>query len=106
MAAGGSRKNAGRKKGSQTKRTQELVAALANSGETPIEYMLRVMRSPSEDDKRRDAMAVAAAPFIHPRLAAVEHKGDAENPVAFQIVSGVPRQEEDRPLKNGHAGAH
>lgn len=77
----------GRQKGTRNKQTKlkvearsELIAAAETTGETPLEYMLRVMRT-SEDTKRKDAMAIAAAPFIHPKLAAVEHKGDPENPV-------------------------
>jgi hypothetical protein len=30
--------------------------------------MLRVMRDPKVDDHRRDDMAKAVAPYIHPRL--------------------------------------
>ena len=80
MARGGKRPNAGRKQGTLTKRTQEIVAAASKGGETPLEYMLRVMRT-SHDDKRRDVMAIAAAPFIHNRLASVEHRGDPESPL-------------------------
>lgn len=87
MAHGGSRQGSGRKKGSVSKvtalrrqATKELVDAVKDEGETPLEYMLRVMRT-SNDDKRRDMMAVAAAPFMHPKLAAVEHSGDQDSPV-------------------------
>lgn len=76
MAHGGARKGAGRKKGSLTKRTQEIVAAAVNEGLTPLEHMLNVLRDPAADDKRRDAMAVAAAQFMHPKLSAVEHSGE------------------------------
>ena len=31
--------------------------------------MLRIMRDESTDDERRDRMAVAAAAFLHPKLA-------------------------------------
>lgn len=54
-------------------------------GETPLEYMLRVMRSNQADEKRRDMMAVAAAPFLHPKLAAIEHTGDKDNPVHMTV---------------------
>ena len=37
-------KTGGRKKGSLNKVTSEMKAAIAASGETPLEYMLRVMR--------------------------------------------------------------
>jgi hypothetical protein len=40
--------------------------------ESPLEYMLRVMRDPKEDDERRDAMAKAALPYMHARLSNVD----------------------------------
>ena len=78
---GGARPNAGRKKGSATKRTREIADRAAEEGLTPLEFMLNVMRAPSdhEDPKiqcAREAMrfeaAKAAAPYVHPRLANVE----------------------------------
>jgi hypothetical protein len=72
---GGPRDGAGRKKGSATKRTQEIAKAALAEGLTPLEHMLKVLRDLSADEKRRDAMAVAAAQYVHPKLAAVEHSG-------------------------------
>jgi hypothetical protein len=84
-ARGGARKGAGRKKGSATEKTREIADKAAQEGITPLEYMLEVMRSdpPESDDARvmlshaamRFEAAKAAAPYIHPRLAAVEHSG-------------------------------
>lgn len=72
---GGKRSGAGRKKGAVSIKTQAIrartEAAIEAVGETPLEYMLRIMRT-SNDDKRRDAMAVAAAAYVHPRLSAIE----------------------------------
>lgn len=82
---GGYRPGSGRKKGSRTLRTQEVAKRLMNEGETPLEYMLRVMRT-SDDTKRKDAMAMAAAPYLHPKLAAVEHSGDADKPVVMEHI--------------------
>ena len=53
-------------------------AAIAASGETPLEYMLRIMRDEAAESTRRDDMAKAAAPYLHPRLSSVEHTGDTE----------------------------
>ena len=53
----------------------EMKAAIAVSGETPLEYMLRIMRDEAAKSTRRDDMAKAAAP-LHPRLSSVEHTGD------------------------------
>jgi hypothetical protein len=35
---------------------------------------------PKVDDHRRDGMAKAVAPYIHPRLAMIPHTGDSEKP--------------------------
>jgi hypothetical protein len=65
----------GRPKGSLNKKTIEQVAAVEATGETPLEYMLRVMRDREQPKDRRDDMAKAAAPYVHAKLAAVEHSG-------------------------------
>src|SRR6516165_6601898 len=43
----------------------------AEANESPRDYMLRIMRSPSADPARRDAMARACAPYVHAQLQAV-----------------------------------
>lgn len=72
---GGKRPGAGRKKGSKQKiaKTYLTKSSLiaAGDGEMPLQYMLRVMRDPGADEKRRDAMATAAATYIHPKLSSV-----------------------------------
>lgn len=92
----GTPKTGGRKKGSGNKSmvTEEQAQAIRN-GITPLEHMLSVMRSPMPtqmDDEpveafiarckhhiqRQDAMAVAAAPYVNPRLANVVHKEDPD----------------------------
>ena len=65
-------KTGGRRKGSLNKVTAELRSAVTKSGEAPLEYMLRVMHDENETIARRDDMAKAAAPYIHPRLASKE----------------------------------
>ena len=95
MARGGHRPNAGRPKGTISKARAAVVEACkaevaqiyTDGEETPLGYMLRVMRDSGVDEKRRDQMAIAAASFIHPKLAAVEHSGNAENPL--QVVHDV-----------------
>jgi hypothetical protein len=39
---------------------------------TPLEYMLVVLRDESVEPDRRDRMAAAAAPYIHPRLSSTQ----------------------------------
>jgi hypothetical protein len=98
MSRGGARVGAGRPKGSVTSPRRAAIIeagrAAALEGETPLAYMLRVMRT-SKCDKRRDAMAVAAAAYLHPKLAAIEHSADPDRPLVMQVVSGVPRDEGD-----------
>jgi len=36
--------------------------------QTPLAYMLDVMNDPSVPEDRRDRMAMAAAPYCHPKL--------------------------------------
>ncbi|KWT72245.1 MULTISPECIES: hypothetical protein [unclassified Variovorax] len=94
---GGARKNAGRKTGSATKKTREIADKAAEEGLTPLEVMLQTMRAlvgrfdtlqkaARTDDERAavpldfmiEASGIAkdAAPYIHPRLAAIEHSGE------------------------------
>jgi phage terminase small subunit len=39
------------------------------AGITPLDYMLAVIRDPNAGTTRRDRMAIAAAPYCHPRVA-------------------------------------
>jgi hypothetical protein len=71
MPRGGRRANAGRKKKSRTTRSGLIAEAASAEGLTPIEWMLAVVRDPNATDQRRDQMAVASAPYVHPRLNAV-----------------------------------
>ena len=71
---GGKRAGAGRPPGTPNKRTTELFAKLSE-GEMPLEYLLRRMRDKSLEDNIRTQCAIAAAPYIHPRLAATEVTG-------------------------------
>ena len=71
-------KTGGRRRGSKNKikPPEEVIRkveaeAVANSiatGESPLSYMLRVMRDPTVEDPRRDEMARAAAPYVHAKI--------------------------------------
>lgn len=75
MARGGKRPGAGRPSGATTRKTREIADKAAEEGITPLDYMLKVLRDESQETKRRDAMAVAAAPYLHPKLASTELTG-------------------------------
>ncbi|CAB4145050.1 hypothetical protein UFOVP891_39 [uncultured Caudovirales phage] len=82
---GGARPGSGRKKGISNVKTQAIAARAFEEGITPLEFMLNVMRQPipkKATDEEKSAIKAAqfeaaksAAPYIHPRLAAVAHSG-------------------------------
>jgi len=86
MARGGKRPGSGRPKGAINRVSLAAREAAAADGETPLSYMLNVMRDASAEPDRRDDMAKAAAPYMHPKLAAVEHTGPDGGPVQ---VTGI-----------------
>ena len=71
----------GRKKGTPNKANAQLQAEIAASGETPRDYMLRIMRDETVEPARRDDMAKAAARYVHPTFAAIEHTGEGGGPI-------------------------
>lgn len=87
MAVG--RKTGGRTKGTPNKTTQALQAqadaarkSLDEAGAaTPLDVMLAVMRNPELAVELRFEAAKAAAPYLHPRLASVEHSGPDRGPI-------------------------
>lgn len=88
MPRGGTRTNAGRKPGAATRRTREIAEKAASAGVMPVDVQLATMRAiwsqATSQGKvvdlklARDACDVAAqvAPYVHPRLAAVETRTD------------------------------
>lgn len=75
MARGGARPGAGRKKGSRILRTAKAAQKIGNDGMTPLEYLLSIMRDGRCKPSDRLEAAKAAAPYVHPRLAATELSG-------------------------------
>lgn len=111
---GGSRTGAGRKPGSATKKTREIANKAAEMGITPLEVMLENMRfahqeaagilgrlldSDAEVPEGFDSLkellryrsmaqdaAKDAAPYVHPRLAAIEHTGEDGGPIDHSLT--------------------
>lgn len=75
MGHGGRRAGAGRKPGAITQKTREAAERLIADGLTPLDYMLGVLRGTMPYDQHRFTAAEKAAPFMHPRLASVQHAG-------------------------------
>ena len=82
MAKGGKRLGAGRPKGAVNQRTRTFERSIENSGLIPLEYSLRVMRNSRASAQRRDWAAAAAAPYIHPRIQAVQ--SEPEKPILHE----------------------
>lgn len=74
MAQGGKREGAGRPKGARNKKTVAQTAAVRESGLTPLDYLLSVMRDISLPREDRVDAAHKAAPYVHAKLASVDHK--------------------------------
>lgn len=97
MARGGARPGAGRKRGAAEERTREIANKAAAEGITPLEYLLAQMRKDYPEDAdaatkaRFDSLrfeaAKAAAPYMHPRLNAIEHTGKDGGPIQAEVLS-------------------
>ena len=76
--------------------TRAVLEASISGGETPIAYMLRVMRDENAPDARRDEMAKAAASYLHCKLSLIRDEDEgatADAPPAPQAEgaeSGLP----------------
>ena len=85
MARGGARAGAGRPRKGEVRAPKvrdvpqlppEVPALAAAANQSPLDYMLKVMRDAEEDPVRRDRMAMAAAPFVHARAGDAGKKAD------------------------------
>lgn len=86
---GGYRPGAGRPKGVPNKKTAACQRAVEQSGVTPLDYMLSVMRDENAPPARRDEMAKAAAPYVHPKLASTQISGPNGGPI---VTEGSARE--------------
>jgi hypothetical protein len=78
-------KTGGRQKGAPNRTTSEMRRAIAESGEMPVEYMVRVMRDENADPSRRDHMARAAASYLHPRLSVADQTFETNHNFVVQL---------------------
>ena len=86
MAKG--KKTGGRKRGTPNHITAERKAKLAEAqmaGLTPLDYMLGVLRDEDAKPEERMHAAVHAAPYIHPKLATIDHGGKDGSPVVLKV---------------------
>lgn len=86
----------GRKRGTPNKKNAAAVEMAKRGGIMPLEYMLGLMRQPIPKDADasvkaslqglRFEAAKAAAPYVHPRLAATEITGAGGGPLVVKIA--------------------
>jgi hypothetical protein len=105
MALG--RKTGGRQKGARNRATAEARAAAEATGVLPLDYMLTVMRDAKAEPKRRDAMAMAAAPYLHPKVSPIEAKlNERSGAEVIQVTFVRPRPEpDDDTVETSQAGS-
>lgn len=75
MPRGGVRPGSGRPKGAATRMNEAARAAALASGISPLDFLLATMRDEAHEYATRLDAAKAAAPYVHAKLAAVEHSG-------------------------------
>lgn len=98
-----SKKKSPCKKSTKRQLAEEKERAVAFTGITPLAFLLKVMREREPEQERGEdpadyrsrlyrhedrALEAAkfAAPYVHPKLQSVEHKGDAEHPVNMNLT--------------------
>ena len=102
MARGGFRSEAGRPKGAKNRRTllrEEASRRAANTGVSPLEFLLRIMRDENKSKEVRIAGAKAALPYCLPRLSAshVTVDGQVSHEVWLVRLSKEIAKEDLRP---------
>lgn len=78
----------GRARGTPNRRTAELQDAVAATGETPLDFLLRMMRDEDQEEAKRIDCAKAAAPYVHARLNAIDLNGQVD--ASFTVVINKP----------------
>lgn len=84
---GGSRPGAGRKHGVRNKRTAAQIKAVEESGITPLDYMLSILRDENKTESVRLQAAKDAAPYVHQKLQSIEMES---NITTNHVVSDKP----------------
>jgi hypothetical protein len=71
---------------------QEARQKAAEGGIMPLDYMLTVLRDEEMDASTRMDAAKAAAPYVHAKLASVEHKGEDGGPLQIIVKRFSPEE--------------
>lgn len=96
---GGRRPGAGRKPGAATIRTREIANQAIAVGQSPLEYLLNVMRDSTNPLEVRMEAAKICCPFVHPRLQAIQldTREEKDTPIIEVVyVNPPPKRSEPR----------
>jgi uncharacterized membrane protein len=99
VGRGGARIGAGRKTGTTDRKlgkvSAERVLNATGTGpdKMPLAYMLAVMNDKNQKASVRLQAAIAAAPYVHPKLASVEVKSDRQSSLAIESDLGKALRE-------------
>jgi hypothetical protein len=67
-------------------------------GISPLDFMLNILRDPQKDEATRMEAAKAAAPYLHPRLTAVELSGET---TIRNVIKREPMSDEQMAATHG-----
>ena len=95
---GGSRPGAGRKPGKRNRKTTEVIKAIEESGLTPLDYMLSVLRDEEKPESVRLQAARDSAPYIHSKLQSLEVETSV---TTNHVVSSEPLDVDEWLKKHG-----
>jgi hypothetical protein len=70
-------------------RAPRVLTKMQREGILPLDYMLSVIRDPNASQSRRDKMAIAAAPYCHPRMTEVQGKGKKDQQAEAAATAGA-----------------
>jgi hypothetical protein len=88
MGRGGKRPNSGRKPEAIRRKQAQIVASVLDTDLTPLAVMHRAMmehvHAGNWDEAAKQAKEVA--PYVHPKLTSIQHKGDPDEPLVHTIA--------------------
>jgi len=84
----GTPKTGGRKPGTPNKATAEKAKQIEQSGLTPLDYLISVMRDVGLDEAKRIDAAKAAAPYVHAKLQPKDEQGSTAQTIVIQGALG------------------
>ena len=95
---GGARAGAGRPSGARNKRpTYQAVKAMTSGEQSPLDFLLALIRDDTNDVQLRLLAAKAAAPYIHRALKSVEQTAEGGGPqrvvVSWDMTGMLPSAE-------------